>query len=82
VLSLRHGKDNRIFSVAEGLDLCLYPESRCHRDLVAGDSLDDEGGSLLVDAGLRCYACSCQAGSYYGGLIHVQLDCRVSLGFR
>jgi hypothetical protein len=25
VLSLRHGKDNRIFSVAEGLDLCLYP---------------------------------------------------------
>jgi hypothetical protein len=35
VPSLRHEKDNIIFSVAEVLDLCLCPWSRRHSSLVA-----------------------------------------------
>jgi hypothetical protein len=44
VLSLRHGRHSRIFSVANILSLGLCTWSRCHHGLVAGDSLDDKGG--------------------------------------
>jgi hypothetical protein len=43
VMSLRRGRDNRIFIVVEVLGLCLYPWSLCHRDLAAGGNLDNEG---------------------------------------
>jgi hypothetical protein len=52
-MSLRRGRDNRIFIVVEVLGLCLYPWSLCHRDLAAGGNLDDEGGYLLFAADLR-----------------------------
>jgi hypothetical protein len=61
-----HGTDNRIFSVAKALGLCLCPWQCCHRGLVVGDSLDDEECFLLVAAGLRC--CAPRAGHGLAGL--------------
>jgi hypothetical protein len=55
VLSLHHGKDNRIFSIAEVPVSASAPGHVATTTLLrgGGGNLDDEGGSLLVAADLQ-----------------------------
>jgi hypothetical protein len=85
VPSLRHEKDNIIFSVAEVLDLCLCPWSRRHSSLVArggGGGVSSTMRGVLSWLPLICDIVYLELGTILSGCVLLQRPDPYSVGLR